>query len=83
MGIDPIKFKKLNQMQNIQKMQAAQAGQSSKSQETGKAAGGGSLMDRLNGMDNKLNQGGGVSLTDSAAGQSGGIDALLKKRKFM
>lgn len=80
MGIDPIK-KRMMQIQAIQAIQ--NNGESSKAQSSQQAGGasGSSLLDKLNGLDNKLNQGGGVSLSNSASGQAGGIEELLKKKK--
>ena len=82
MGIDlnSMLLKRMSQMKAIQKTQATGATQS---QNVGSASsgGGGSLMDRLNGLDNQLNQGGGVSLPDSSTNQVNAMD--MKKKKLM
>lgn len=77
MGIHALK--KINPTQGAQKVQ----GQSSQAQNVkGSSQGSGSsLVERLNSMDNKLNQGGGVSLSDSSAGQIGGQDEMIRKHK--
>lgn len=86
MGIDAIGKLRLQQMQGIQKTQGAQSVQSHKGHESAQsssgAASGSSLVDRLNSMDNKLNQGGGVKLNESAAGQIGGQDEMIRKHKM-
>lgn len=61
MGINPINHKKINPIQEIQGIQNSQSIKSNKI--SGFSQGSDSnLIDRLNGLDNKLNQGGGVSL---------------------
>jgi len=80
MGIDPIRLRKINQTQGVQKSQGNEQSQKSQSSSSNS----GSLMDRLNGMDNKLNQGGGVSISNSSTSstnQVGGQDDLLRKHK--
>lgn len=80
MGIDPIKFKMFNQTQGVNKVKGLSQAQSVQgaSHNTG-----GSLVERLNSMDNKLNQGGGVSLNSSVSGAAGGQDEIIKKLKLM
>lgn len=80
MGIDSIKSKKVNPIQGIQQTQGGQS-QKVKGSTQGSGAGS-SLVDKLNGMDNKLNQGGGVSLSNSSATQTGGQDGVHKKHKL-
>jgi hypothetical protein len=79
MSIEALKFRN---MYGIQKTQGVQ--QSSQSQNVQSSQSSGNLMERLNNMDNKLNQGGGVSLSDSNAGQAGGQEEMIRKHhKFM
>jgi len=61
MGIDAIKSKKVSPTQGVQKVHGQQDSQAQKTQGSSQSSGS-SLVERLNGMDNKLNQGGGVSL---------------------
>lgn len=79
MAIDPIKFRLFNQLQGVQKTQGVQP---KKTQGPAQNSGSGSsLVDKLNSMDNKLNQGGGVNLPGSVT-QLGGQNAVHKKRKL-
>jgi hypothetical protein len=61
MGIYAINSKKVHPTQGVQKVHGQQDSQSQKVQGSSQGSGS-SLVERLNNMDNKLNQGGGVSL---------------------
>ncbi len=64
----------LKRLQQMQGMKMSKGG----SQAQTASAGSGSLMDRLNGLDNQLNNGGGISLDMNSIG---GIDN--KKKRLM
>lgn len=81
MAIDPIKFRLFNQLQGVQKTQGVQSKKAQGLAQNSGSGSGSSLVDKLNSMDNKLNQGGGVNLPGSVT-QLGGQNAVHKKRKL-